>query len=223
MRSFLVEGGKIHFRRGGWRPVVRHQTPSFLRSCFDEVEKTEEQCYREIFLIGYKNTQIYDIVADVERYPAFLPWCSGAEIHNKTANKMIATLRARFLYFQEAYTSEVSMVQPKKICATLRGQNTLLRSLRCDWCFKKIEDTPLATRRFLKGMIEKKTNFENSALITFDVSVRFRNQRHKVFAEVFRSRVVEKLSKSFEERCKYLFGPPEIPRLILPHGTSIEK
>ena len=29
-------------------------------------------------LLGYRPEQMYDLVADIERYPEFLPWCIGA-------------------------------------------------------------------------------------------------------------------------------------------------
>ena len=34
-------------------------------------------------LLGYRPAQLFDLVADVERYPEFLPWCIGARIRER--------------------------------------------------------------------------------------------------------------------------------------------
>ena len=32
-------------------------------------------------LVPYSAAQMFELVKDVESYPAFLPWCAGAEVH----------------------------------------------------------------------------------------------------------------------------------------------
>ena len=31
-------------------------------------------------LVPYSDRQMFDLVADVERYPQFLPWCGGTQV-----------------------------------------------------------------------------------------------------------------------------------------------
>jgi len=36
--------------------------------------------------------QMYDLVEDIEAYPEFLPWCSGAHVRERTADRTVATI-----------------------------------------------------------------------------------------------------------------------------------
>ena len=36
--------------------------------------------HKEIYYINSKKEIIYDVIANIENYPTFLPWCSGARI-----------------------------------------------------------------------------------------------------------------------------------------------
>lgn len=43
-------------------------------------------------LVLYSSDQMYQLINDVPAYPAFLPWCSGANILSHEPHEMIATL-----------------------------------------------------------------------------------------------------------------------------------
>lgn len=47
---------------------------------------------RRSALLPYPPDAIYGLVADVERYPEFLPWCSGAKVLARTAEELTAEL-----------------------------------------------------------------------------------------------------------------------------------
>jgi ribosome-associated toxin RatA of RatAB toxin-antitoxin module len=58
---------------------------------------------RRSALLPYAPQQVYELVADVERYPEFLPWCTEARIIRGTEEEVTVTLglssglaRARF-------------------------------------------------------------------------------------------------------------------------------
>src|SRR5699024_11114652 len=57
--------------------------------------------------LPYRPEQLYDLVADVERYPAFLPWCLGARIKRREGNTLIADLVIGFKMIRERFTSRV--------------------------------------------------------------------------------------------------------------------
>ena len=44
-------------------------------------------------LIPFSVEQIFDLVADIERYPDFLDGCVGAEVHERSTCSVVATLR----------------------------------------------------------------------------------------------------------------------------------
>lgn len=43
-------------------------------------------------LVPYTTREMFILVDDVESYPEFLPWCNSAEVHNRTADIVEATL-----------------------------------------------------------------------------------------------------------------------------------
>ena len=43
-------------------------------------------------LVPYTAREMFILVDDVESYPEFLPWCSSAEVHNRTTEIVEATL-----------------------------------------------------------------------------------------------------------------------------------
>jgi coenzyme Q-binding protein COQ10 len=63
----------------------------------------------------YTPEQLFALVADIERYPEFLPWCVGARIKERQANFIVADLIIGFRMFRERFTSRVSLCPPRRI------------------------------------------------------------------------------------------------------------
>ena len=55
------------------------------------------------------------LVAGVERYPEFLPWCKGARVWERGERVIKADLIIGYKMFQEKFTSRVTLDQPKRI------------------------------------------------------------------------------------------------------------
>ena len=53
--------------------------------------------------------QLFDLVADVEKYPEFLPWCVGARIRSREDNIIVADLIIGFKGITEQFTSRVKL------------------------------------------------------------------------------------------------------------------
>jgi coenzyme Q-binding protein COQ10 len=51
--------------------------------------------------------ELYDLVADIESYPSFLPWCSSARILERENNVVLADLMIDFKGVHGKYTSRV--------------------------------------------------------------------------------------------------------------------
>jgi coenzyme Q-binding protein COQ10 len=68
----------------------------------------------ELTARSYKPAQLYAVVADVARYPRFVPFCTGARIlrvlqqHQQSVTDMEAELTVGFLAFKESYVSRVT-------------------------------------------------------------------------------------------------------------------
>ena len=63
--------------------------------------------YAERKLVPYRPDQMFDLVADVGKYPQFLPWCIGARIRSQQGNELVADLTIGFGPFRESFTSRV--------------------------------------------------------------------------------------------------------------------
>ena len=59
--------------------------------------------------------QMYDLVEDIESYPEFLPWCSGAHVRERTAGRTVATLDVGVLPVRQSFTTENTNVPGKSI------------------------------------------------------------------------------------------------------------
>ncbi|NQV20292.1 MAG: type II toxin-antitoxin system RatA family toxin, partial [Rhodospirillales bacterium] len=52
---------------------------------------------------------LFDLVADVERYPEFLPWCVATRVRRKTEDGFEADMTIGFKVFRESFTSRVKL------------------------------------------------------------------------------------------------------------------
>ena len=63
--------------------------------------------------LPYTAVQMFDLVADIESYPLFLPWCAAARITGREgagARTVVhADLRISFKVFQETFASTVAL------------------------------------------------------------------------------------------------------------------
>ena len=88
-------------------------------------------------LVGYSAEQMYALVEDIESYPRFLPWCSGAAVTPREGPHTVATMHVNFHGIRERFTTENTNEQGRMI--TMRLVSGPFRHLRGHWRF-----TPLA-------------------------------------------------------------------------------
>ena len=60
-------------------------------------------------LVAHAPQQLFDLVADVRRYPEFLPWCHAARVRSRDGDVEIAELAIGFGPFHEKFTSRVTL------------------------------------------------------------------------------------------------------------------
>ena len=58
-------------------------------------------------VVPFEAEQMFDLVADVARYPEFLPWCVAARIREKSETRIVADLVIGFKMMRERFTSRV--------------------------------------------------------------------------------------------------------------------
>lgn len=69
--------------------------------------------YRETRVLPYSPAQLFALVADITKYPEFLPWCRAARIlRHEEGGAFLGELIISFSHLTERYTSRVVPVAP---------------------------------------------------------------------------------------------------------------
>ena len=59
--------------------------------------------------------EMFALVADIEKYPEFLPWCVGTRVRSDDGEVVLADMVIGYKMFRETFTSEVRLSQPDRI------------------------------------------------------------------------------------------------------------
>jgi coenzyme Q-binding protein COQ10 len=94
--------------------------------------------------VNHSATQMFDLVADVERYPEFVPLCRALKVRQRTSRPdgteiIIAEMTVSFKLVKETFTSEVTLDRPNLKIAVryLRGP---FSNLENRWTFEPKAD-----------------------------------------------------------------------------------
>lgn len=89
-------------------------------------------------LVLHTAEQMFDLVNDVERYPEFLPWCSGSTLIESTETTMQASLQVAKAGFKYSFTTRNELKRPEVIRIELvEGP---FSSLSGEWLFKPLSE-----------------------------------------------------------------------------------
>ena len=91
--------------------------------------------HKSVFL-GYSTEQMLDLVAKVEDYPKFLPWCGGVKVVERTEDKLVASLQINFHGVKQSFTTSNHNNRPTQMKMHLvDGPFKLLEGT---WTFKPL-------------------------------------------------------------------------------------
>jgi coenzyme Q-binding protein COQ10 len=71
--------------------------------------------HQEQETLAYTADELFSVVADVNGYPSFVPWCTGARIQRESPQEIIAELEIGFGPFRESFTSQVTLDRPRQV------------------------------------------------------------------------------------------------------------
>jgi len=135
-------------------------------------------------VLPYTPEQLFDLVAQIERYPEFLPWCVASRIRSREGNVVVADLVIGFKMVRERYTSSVTLDRPRRIDVTyLEGP---LKHMNNHWSF-----TPHPS-----GGTE----------IDFFVDFEFHSKVLQALIGALFHEALRRLVGAFEARAKQLYG-----------------
>ena len=133
--------------------------------------------------VPYTPDQLFDLVADVKKYPEFLPWCVGARIRSKEERLVIADLMIGYKLVRERFTSKVILDRKNKVIET------------------EFADGPF---RFLHNKWSFAENAEG-CLIDFTVEFEFKSTFLQKIIVVLFNEAVERMVGAFEDRAHALY------------------
>ena len=71
--------------------------------------------HAEVRYAAYEPAQMFGLVADIESYPSFLPWCTDCRIYKRDGNVLHADLKVGFKMVSESFKSRVRLDPVERI------------------------------------------------------------------------------------------------------------
>lgn len=136
-------------------------------------------------VLPHSPEQLFDLVADVERYPEFLPWCIGARIRSRRENVLAADLIIGFKGFRESFTSEVTLDQA---------------AMRIDVAYR---DGPF---KYLNNHWIFNAQPDGACEIDFFVDFEFRSRLLQRIIGILFNEAVRRMVAAFEARADQIYG-----------------
>lgn len=140
--------------------------------------------HAEVKHLPYGAEQMFDLVADVGRYPEFLPWCRGARIRRREGDLIVADLIIGFKGITERFTSRVQLDRDNLII-DVAYEDGPFRYLKNHWKF--IEE-------------------EGGCLVDFYVEFEFRSRMLQRMIGLVFTEAVRRMVNAFESRARDLYG-----------------
>jgi coenzyme Q-binding protein COQ10 len=145
--------------------------------------------HSETRILPYTAQQMYDLVADVAKYPQFLPWCAAARVRSVTdmgegASLMQADLVISFKVFRERFGSNVVM-RPAQKRLEIEYLDGPFKHMRSSWDFADVE-----------GGCE----------VQFFVDFEFRNAMLQGIIGVVFNEAMQRIVRAFERRAADLYS-----------------
>lgn len=138
--------------------------------------------------VPYSPAQMLDLVADVERYPEFLPLCEALTLLSREEKQgqtvIVATMVAGYKAVRESFTTRVTLTpaEPRVLVEYLDGP---FRRLENRWLFK-----PVA------GGCE----------IDFYIDYEFRNPMLGLLVGALFDKAFRRFAEAFEARARAIYG-----------------
>jgi coenzyme Q-binding protein COQ10 len=141
--------------------------------------------HAETRFLPYTPEQMFDLVADIERYPEFLPWCVGMRVRERRDNVITADLMVGFRMIREKFTSQVTLQRPSRIDV-----------IYIDGPFKHMENHWLFKPH------------DGGCMVEFFIDFEFRSRMLRLVMEPLFHEAVRRMVGAFETRAAKLYSRP---------------
>jgi coenzyme Q-binding protein COQ10 len=144
--------------------------------------------------VHHSAQKMFDLVADVERYPEFVPLCRSLKIRQRTPKSdgteiVIADMTVAFKLVREAFTSRVTLDRPnlKILVEYLQGP---FSNLENRWTFESKSD--------------------NDCEVGFYLAYEFKSRMLAMLMGTMFDAAFQRFAAAFEKRADAIYGKPGV-------------
>jgi coenzyme Q-binding protein COQ10 len=144
--------------------------------------------------VRHSAEKMFDLVADVERYPQFVPLCQSLKVRQRTQNEdgtetIVADMTAAFQLVRESFTTRVTLDRS--------NLNILVEYLKGP--FSKLEN---------RWTFEPKD--DNSCDVGFFIAYDFKSRMLAVLMGAMFDAAFQRFAAAFEKRADAVYGTPRV-------------
>ncbi|WP_183189504.1 type II toxin-antitoxin system RatA family toxin [Ancylobacter tetraedralis] len=141
--------------------------------------------------VRHSAADMFALVADVERYPEFVPLCESLHVRRRVASGegvdiLVADMSVAYKVFRESFTSRVSLDRPR-LAITVEYLDGPFSRLENRWTFRPVEG----------GGCE----------VEFFISYEFRSRTLGLLMGAMFDAAFRRFSDAFEARADQVYGP----------------
>lgn len=154
--------------------------------------------YRAHRILPYTPEQLFNLAADVERYPDFLPWWVAARVRSCEGDVYDTDQVVRIGVIRQRFGSKTVLRRPERIDVT--STDRAFRKFHLTWLFDLLPD--------------------NQCQVALVLELELRSRR---FQDLFGreiSRKVEAIMAAFENRAHQIYGPTAVSGVTARNGVS---
>jgi ribosome-associated toxin RatA of RatAB toxin-antitoxin module len=135
-------------------------------------------------LVPHSASQMFDLVADVEKYPQFMPWCGGATVSERDAQGMKASITISLAGIKQTFTTRNVHQYPSSIALQL-------------------VDGPFSA---LTGNWEFISLSQDACKVLFTLNYEFSNRALETLVGPIFNRIATSFIDSFTQRAQVCYG-----------------
>lgn len=155
--------------------------------------------FRTVRKVAHSPQRMFELVADVERYPEFLPFCKSLMVKRRTTDQagvetVIAAMNIGYKAINESFISRVKL------------DRTKLRIVA------EYVDGPFSFLDNRWSFMADETSGPGGAAVEFYITYEFKSRMLQMLAGAVFDRIFRIFSEAFEARADQIYGAPNAAR-----------
>ena len=141
--------------------------------------------------VRHKPENMFALVADVEKYPEFLPLCEGLSVRSRKEREgrtvLVADMTVGYKAIRETFTSQVHL-KPDELAIDVKYLDGPFRYLTNEWRFEAADD--------------------GGSIVHFFIDYEFKSRVLGALMGAMFDQAFRMFTSAFEKRADLVYGPP---------------